>query len=231
MTQTHAYIRISTDRQETKSQRQQLDGWSTAHDQPITHWHEDTKSGITRWQERALAECLAECATGDTIVVSEISRIARSTVGVLTFLEQAAERGLIVIIVQQNMTIDASLNSKIFVVVLALAAEIERALLSERTKAGIARRKQTGLPVGRQRGSRIASKLDQRADEIKLLLDAKVSVRAIARVLDCASQTLANWLKTPRPPNGDAETLPLPGVPAPAPLVTRTNRQQQQITP
>ena len=191
---TYAYLRISTDKQDEASQRQiitsKYGGWVEA------EWVSDTASGGTPWQDRAIAGVLDRCVTGDRILISEISRIARSTVGVLTFLQAAAEKGVTVDAVKSGILLDGSTASKIVVTVLAMAAEIERDLLRERTKAAMDARKARGLAVGRQYGATgKKNKLDGRWSEIEPLIDAKVSNTAIARVLGVSRQTLHTYLK------------------------------------
>lgn len=216
--QTLAYLRVSTDAQEQSSQRQQIDTWAATTGHTIAGWYSDKQSGATRWQDRALAPLLEQARAGDTIVVSEISRIARSTVGVLTFLQEAAAKNITVHAVQSRMTLDGSLQATITVTILALVAEIERELCRARTKAALADRRARGLPLGRQPGTRVRSKLDQHRSEINELLTKRVSKRAIARIVDCAPGSLYAWLKRDTLSTIDTRTLTLPGIEPPAPL-------------
>ena len=197
----YAYLRISTDKQDEASQRQIIESRGIAG----IEWVMDTASGAKPWQERAIAGILNRCASGDRIIVSEISRIARSTVGVLTFLQDAAGRGVTVDAVKSGITLDGSTASKIVVTVLAMAAEIERDLLRERTKAALDARKARGLPVGRQRGAGgKRNKLEGRMDEIQGLIASKVSMAAIARVLSVSRQTLYTFLSTQQKTGGQS---------------------------
>lgn len=193
---TIAYYRISTNKQDEASQRQIVADWLKQH--PATDFREayDQASGALPWQERAIAFALRDCEAGDTIVVSEISRIARSTVGVLTFLQAAAARGINVVAVRSGITLDGSTSSKIVVTVLAMAAEIERDLLRERTKAALQARAAAGLPIGRQPGAKGKSnKLDGKEQEIAKLIEKKVSKSAIARILSVSRVTLDSFIK------------------------------------
>jgi DNA invertase Pin-like site-specific DNA recombinase len=196
---TTAYLRISTDAQDEASQRQQIDAWATATGNTIAHWLLDRASGSIPWQKRFLGARLETAAKGEQIVVSEISRIARSTVGVLTFLQEAAVKKVTVIAVQNKLALDDSMHSKITVTVLALAAEIERDLLRARTKAALDARRAAGLPMGRPVGSRGTSKLDAHRATIDKCLDAAVSKRAIARMIGCSPTTLHAWLEASAP--------------------------------
>lgn len=194
---TIAYLRVSTDKQDEASQRQIIMAKCKAWDwDGEIMWISDTASGAKPWGERAIATALGLCEKGDRILVSEISRIARSTVGVLTFLQAAAEKGVTVDAVKSGIVLDGSTASKIVVTVLAMAAEIERDLLRERTKAALDARKSRGLPVGRQPGATgKKNKLDGRWQEIEPLLNAKVAHTAIARVLGVSRQTLHTFLQ------------------------------------
>lgn len=192
---TIAYLRISTAHQDEASQRQQIADWCKAHGRKIDTFEADTASGSLPWQHRRLANIVKTERPGTTLIVSELSRIARSTIGVLTFLEAAREAGLTVIACRNNFIVDDTLPAKITITVLALAAEIERDLLRQRTKAALDARRAAGLPMGRPHGSRGASKLDQHKATIDRCLAAKVSVRAIARLIQCSPTTLALWIE------------------------------------
>lgn len=196
---THAYLRVSTEAQDEASQRQIIAGWLATHPRHHPVYHTDKASGATRWQDRACASILADCKPGDMILVSEISRIARSVTGVLSFLERAAERGIHVVAVRSGIALDGSLPSKIVVTMLALAAEIERDLIRERTRAALAARRAAGVTLGRPRGSRGVSKCLPHAADIARMMAAKVSQRAIARVIQVSPSTLAAYLSTTRP--------------------------------
>lgn len=192
---TIAYIRISTDKQDEASQRQIIAEHCAATGKEITAYATDQVSGSIPWQERALSFALADCSAGDQIITSEISRIARSTVGVLTFLQAAAEKSVSVVAIRSGINLDGSTSSKIVVTVLAMAAEIERDLLRERTRASLQARKASGLPIGRQPGAKNKrSKLDGKAGEIDSLMQKGVSKSAISRILSVSRVTLDTFL-------------------------------------
>ena len=191
----YAYLRTSTNKQEEASQRHIITMAMPGADSKKWQWFTDTASGGTPWQQRGLALALEQAQAGDTIIVSEVSRIARSTVGVLTFLQAAAEKGVHVIAVQTGIKLDGSMMSKIVVTVLGMAAEIERDLLKARTKAALDARKAKGLPVGRQPGATgKRNKLAGKEAEIQGLLDKKISKSGIARILNVSRQTLDTFL-------------------------------------
>ena len=189
-----AYLRISTEQQDHASQRQQIDTYAAANGLIVTDYIHDNESGSTPWQQRQIGRLLRELPTGSTILVSEISRVARSVVGVLTAFQFAIERGITVIAARSNLRLDGSLPAKIVITMLALAAEIERDLIRDRTKAALQARKARGLPFGRQIGAFGTSCLHNRGAEIDRALAAKISKRGIARLLNVSPQTLYTYL-------------------------------------
>lgn len=203
---TIAYLRVSTDAQDYASQRNQIDTWATARGHPIDEYIGDTASGATPWQERELRNIIDRLARGDAIVVSEVSRIARSTIGVLTFVELAVARGVSIYACRNAMEFGAGIQSKVTLTVLALAAEIERDLIRDRTRAALKAKRERGEHLGRKVGQVVALKLDSRREEILRCLAAKVSKRAIARMLTVSPTTLHHWLSRER--DKIAEDLP-----------------------
>lgn len=195
-----AYLRVSTDAQDQASQRQQIAEYCRSTGIKIDAELCDTASGSTPWQSRSIGRLLGPENAGGTVIVSEVSRIARSVVGVLTALQTAAEHHVTVIAARNRLHLDQSLHSKITITVLALAAEIERDLIRDRTRAALAARREAGKPIGRQPGTAPALKLDGRAAEIRKLLSAGVSVTTTAKTLGVARQTLYNWLHANQPP-------------------------------
>lgn len=210
MPTTYAYLRISTAAQDEASQRNMITGYASTHGLTISTWLGDTASGSTPWQSRLIAGAISSAKPGDTIIVSEISRIARSTIGVLTCLQAAAAAGITMIAVRSGICLDQSLSAKIVITMLALAAEIERDLLRERTKAALQARKARGLPIGRQPGATgKRHKLDGKWPQIEPLLNASVPVSAIARLCGCSRQTMYTYILDMRFKSG-AGTPPAP---------------------
>ena len=194
---TYAYLRVSTNQQDVDNQRHGILEYVNQQSLGHLEFVEDSVSGQKKWRERKLGELLANTAVaGDIIIFAEISRMARSTLQVLEILECCMQRELIVHIAKQQMVLDDNLPSRITATVLGLAAEIERELISMRTKEALAKRKAAGKPLGRPKGRQSAQlKLDPRKEEIKLYLDKGISKRSIAKLVDCAPSTLYYWLE------------------------------------
>ena len=194
---TYAYLRVSTNQQDVDNQRHGILEYANQKSLGHLEFVSDSVSGQKRWCARELGELLTKTAkAGDVIIFAEISRLARSTLQVLEILECCMQRELIVHIAKQQMVLDDNLPSRITATVLGLAAEIERELISIRTKEALAKRKASGQPLGRPKGRQSAKlKLDPRKEEIKLYLDKGISKRSIAKLVNCAPSTLYYWLE------------------------------------
>lgn len=187
----YCYLRVSTEQQELKSQKLGIEKFLKERGITKAIWVTDTISGSTLWSERALNSIVNEAAAGDLIVVSELSRIGRSTVDVLQFLKVASEKKLIIHAVKNGVTLDDSIQSTIFATVMGLAAEIERDFIRSRTKEGMERAKAQGVIIGRPKGSTGVKKLDKFGDELKRLHAAGVKQNAIARLLGVSRGTVS----------------------------------------
>ena len=132
---------------------------------------------------------------GSESPTSEVSRIARSTLQVLELLQEATERGVAVHIAKSRLVLDDSLPATITATILGLAAQIERELISARTKEALERRKAEGLPIGRPKGPASSLLLDEKREEIVDYLEKGVSKRSVARILGCSPTTLYSWLR------------------------------------
>ena len=192
----YAYLRVSTDTQDTDNQKHGIIQYAKANNLTSLHYIKDTASGKKHWTARQLGSLLAKATAKDIILFAEVSRIGRSTLQVLEFLQTAADKEIIIHIAKQRMIFDNSLNSRIIATTLALASEIEREFISIRTKEALAKRKAAGYTLGRPKGSTNKShKLDPHEKEIQQLLAAKVSKAAIARMLNVSRNTVIDYIK------------------------------------
>jgi DNA invertase Pin-like site-specific DNA recombinase len=131
---------------------------------------------------------------GDTLIVSELSRLGRSMLECMEILSIAAQIGVNVYAVKGNWQLDNSIQSKIVAMAFSMAAEIERDLISQRTKEALAARKQAGQRLGRSKGSG-KSKLDQYRLEIEALLANGSKQSFIAARYGTTESNLSNWLQ------------------------------------
>ena len=205
MPQVFAYLRVSTDAQDTANQRHGVVRYCTDRSLLAPVFIEDTASGKTDWRPRPLGQLVTRAARGDVIVVAEVSRLARSTLQVLEIGRECQERGVHLHVAKNGIVFDDSMQSKIVATVLGLVAEIERDFISSRTKEALAKRKADGMVLGRPVGPAKKLRLDVHADKIDSYLAKNIDKRAIAKLLDVAPNTLYAWLKVRRPntaPNG-----------------------------
>lgn len=194
----YAYLRVSTDQQDVDNQRHGILEYCNKNKITDLSFIEDTVSGKKKWKERKIGDLIHNTMRqGDTLIVSEISRLARSTLQVLEILEVSAEQKLAVHIAKQNLvfTEKGDMTSTIMATVLGMVAQIEREFISMRTKEALAAKKAAGMELGRPKGKAAKVKLDDKRSEILSLLDKGVSKRSIAKIVDCAPSTLYDWFK------------------------------------
>ncbi len=195
-----AYLRVSTNSQDAQNQKLGvLDYCNTRGLVPLKIVTDEVSTQIP-WRDRQIGKIIDTAVAGDTIVVAEISRLARSTLQVLEILELAAEKGISVHIVKNGLVMDGSIQATITATILGLAAQIEREFISLRTKEALTRRKESGLPMGRPRGRAATVKLDEHREQIRSYLKKGVNKRSIAKIIECSPTTLYNWLEREKDP-------------------------------
>ena len=199
------YIRVSTAKQEVGVQRFEILKWADERKLAITEWVEETVSSRKDYKERELGNLLGRLQNGDTLIVSEISRLGRSLTEVMTILHSLMETGVRVFTCKEKFELDDSINSKVLAFAFSLAAEIERQMISSRTREALSRLKADGRTLGRPRGSLSANtKLTGREAEIRELLTKGVSKASIAKILAVSRGTLYGFIET-RGLNGNCE--------------------------
>jgi DNA invertase Pin-like site-specific DNA recombinase len=156
-------------------------------------WIDEKVSGTKDWKKRELGAVFSTLKKGDAVIVSELSRLGRSTLQILEIMKEAKEKGVAVHAVKGAWTLNGSMESKIVLTMLAMIAEIERDLISERTKEGLRARKAAGVVLGRPKGPG-KSKLDRHEDEIFALLKNGSTKTFIAKRYETSVPNLFNWL-------------------------------------
>lgn len=188
----YAYTRISTDKQDSARQVEEIVAYCRAHNLGNPVVVQETASGAS--DRPQLEETINKLAQGDSLAVWELSRLTRGGVAALfTIIERIREKGAQTIETKSGTLIDSSVAGEAYVFALGLAARIERDLISERTKSALKARKASGVKLGRPAGK---SKLDCRAEEIAKYLDLGLSKADIARLLGCSRGALVNWMRS-----------------------------------
>lgn len=192
-----AYLRVSTDKQDLKNQRLEILTWANREGLQVADWVEREMSSRRSAKERGLDELTERLGSGDVLVVSELSRLGRSLGEVVQTVDRLAAANVALWTVKENIRIDGgqrSMQGKLMVGLFAMLAEVERDLISERTKAGLARARAEGKRLGRPKGSLGRSRLDGRESEIKKYLAKGVSKASLARILDVTPPTLFRFI-------------------------------------
>ena len=152
MPKTVAYLRVSTDEQDLKKNKADILHLANEKNLGRVRWVEETISGQVSWRKRKIATILESLHAGDNLLVSELSRLGRSMLECMELLSIATDKKINIYAVKGNWQLDGSIQSKIIAMAFSMAAEIERDLLSQRTKEALAARKRAGFKLGRPKG-------------------------------------------------------------------------------
>lgn len=191
---TFAYLRVSTIDQDLKKNRHDILELANEKGLGKVKFVEETVSGRVTWKKRKIAEIIESLGTGDNLIVSELSRLGRSMLECMEILSVASQKQINIYAIKGNWQLDNSIQSKIVAMAFSMAAEIERDLISARTKEALAARKATGHTLGRPTGLS-PSKLDKSRTDIEQLLANGSSQRFIARLYDTTEANLSRWMK------------------------------------
>jgi DNA invertase Pin-like site-specific DNA recombinase len=191
---TIAYLRVSTIDQDLEKNRAAILHLANEKGLGQVHFIEEKISGKTPWRERKIAEILESMSSNGNIIVSELSRLGRSMLECMEILSIAAQKGINVYAVKGNWQLDKSIQSRIMAMALAMAAEIERDLISKRTIEALRAKQAAGMKLGRPVGPG-KSKLDNHKVEIEALLKNGSTKKFIAARYKTSPTNLHNWLK------------------------------------
>ena len=192
----YGYIRVSTDRQTVENQRFEINQFCEKQGIVVNKWIEETISGTKEVEERKLGKLLKKMKKSDVLICSELSRLGRNLLMIMGVLNECMNRDIQVWTIKDNYRLGSDINSKVLAFAFGLSAEIERNLISQRTKEALARKKAEGVVLGRPKGSKSSkTKLTGMEKQIKELLDKKVSYSAIGRILGVHRLTVSAFVK------------------------------------
>lgn len=191
---TTGYLRVSTLLQDLEKNKGDILTLANSLALGHVHWVEEKASGTMPWRKRMIADVLENAQKGDNIIVSELSRLGRSMLECMEILSIAAQRGINIYAVKGNWRLDNTIQSKIIAMAFAMASEIERDLISKRTKEALQARKLNGVRLGRPKGIG-KSKLDAHRIEIEALLNNGSSQTFIAKRYDTTEANLCLWMR------------------------------------
>jgi len=192
----YGYIRVSSDKQTVENQRFEIEKFCYRNGIVINLWMKETISGIAKVETRELGKLLKKMKKGDILICSELSRLGRNLLMIMGILNECMNRDIRVWTIKDNYRLGSDISSKVLAFAFGLSAEIERNLISQRTKEALARKKAEGVILGRPKGSKSSkTKLTGQETKIKELLDKKVSYSAIGRILNVHRLTVSSFVK------------------------------------
>ena len=195
---TVAYLRVSTPQQDVSSQRLAILDYARTHDIRIDDFIEATTSGQASEKRRRLDELTSVLQGRRPADVSEVSRLGRSLGQIVTILDALAKTGVAFVALKENIRVEGKrdIQPKVMTTLFALFAEVERDLISERTREGLARARASGRKLGRPKGSLGVSRLDGKEEEIRRFLKLGASKTAIAKRTGVSRTALYSFMNT-----------------------------------
>lgn len=194
MGKTVAYLRVSTIDQDIEKNKSDILHLANSKDLGKVDFIEEHISGKVSWRKRKIAEIMEDLQKGDNLIVSELSRLGRSMLECMEILSIASEKEINIYAIKGNWQLDQSIQSKIIAMAFSMASEIERDLISQRTKEALRVKKEKGIKLGRPKGPG-KSKLDKFKPEIEALLNNGSTQKFIAKRYKTTEANLHNWMK------------------------------------
>lgn len=191
----YGYIRVSTDKQTVENQRYEINQFCNKQTIVVNKWIEETISGSKNVEDRRLGKLLRKMKSDDVLICSELSRLGRNLLMIMGVLNECMNRDIQVWTIKDNYRLGSDISSKVLAFAFGLSAEIERNLISQRTKEALARKKAEGVILGRPKGRKsLKTKLTGHEKKIQELLNKKVSFSAIGRILNVHRLTVKSFV-------------------------------------
>ncbi|MDE6223882.1 MAG: master DNA invertase Mpi family serine-type recombinase [Alphaproteobacteria bacterium] len=190
----YGYTRVSTDQQNTENQKHEILTFAKSQNLTVNKWVNEVISSRKSLKERRLGKTLKHLKKGDILIASELSRLGRNLFEVMGILQSCLEKDCQIWTLKEHYRLGADIQSKVLAFAFSLAAEIERQLISQRTKESLKRIKDEGKHLGRPHGLTY-KKLDKKHEKIKELLSKGISKAEISRLVGCSWITLHRYIK------------------------------------
>ena len=192
----YGYIRVSTDKQTVENQRYEISEFALRNNLKIDYWIEETISGTLEPSRRQLGTLLEKIKKDDLIICSELSRLGRSLFMIMSILNKLMETGARVWTIKDGYRLGDDIQSKVLAFAFGLSAEIERNLISQRTKEALERKKSEGMILGRPKGKLSnSSKLDGAEIGTTIMLIQGISINRIANLYGVHRNTVKLFIK------------------------------------
>ena len=195
---TIAYLRVSTGRQDINRQKLAVLAYAHTHRVIVDAFMETQHSSQRAMQRAELLQMIEALQPGDRLIVSELSRLGRSLSQILQIIDRLRQKEVRLVVIKEAIRFEGrhNIQTKAMIALFGLFAEVERDLIAERTKEGLAAAKARGQRLGRPQGALSTSKLDGKAGDIRSLLQKHVSKASIARIMDVSQTTLQHFIRT-----------------------------------
>lgn len=192
----YGYIRVSTEKQTVKNQKMAIRAYCKQRRLHNIEWVDETISGCKKPEKRKLGQLLQMVTKDDMIIVTELSRLGRSMIMILDVLQLLLDKGVKTVAIKEGYELGDNIQSKVLAFAFGLSAEIERQLLSERTKLGLERARKAGKRLGRMKGQKLKRhKLTGKGAYMMRELEKGRSMRSLAKELKCSWSTVDTYLK------------------------------------
>lgn len=190
-----AYSRTSTDKQHIGNQEEEIRKFAETKGLSIDKWHKEIMSGTKDKDDRIIGGLLKRVKKGDSIIVSEISRLSRRMFDIIAILNICMKKEVTLYSVKEGYVISDDINSKVMGFAFSLSAEIERNLISMRTKEALAQLKAQGAILGRPKGpSRQYKKLIRHREKIRRRIEGGEKITLLANEYGVARSTFYKFL-------------------------------------
>lgn len=191
----YAYIRVSTEMQTYENQEYEIRRYCRRHNIVVTEWVSESVSGTVSVEKRMLGRTISQMERGDLLISTELSRLGRNMLMIMSILNICSSRGISIHTIKDNFDLSDNINSKIIAFAFALAAEIERNLISQRTKEALAARRIKGVRLGRPPGSSKKKVLFcKNRLHVRMMLDEGMSITEVAGSIGIHRNTLRKYL-------------------------------------
>ncbi len=192
----YGYIRVSSDKQTVENQRFEIENFAKSNNFTIDGWIEETISGTKNFDKRELGKLLNKVKKDDLIICAELSRLGRNLFMIMEILNICMTKECKVWTIKDNYRLGEDIQSKVLAFAFGLSAEIERNLISQRTKEALARKRAEGVILGRPKGKKSSHvKLSGKEETIRVLRQQKVSKCEIARIFGVHRMTVDTFIK------------------------------------
>lgn len=192
----YGYIRVSSDKQTVENQRFEIENFAKQNGFKIDGWIEETISGTKSYDKRQLGKLLNRVKKDDLIICAELSRLGRNLFMIMEILNICMTKECKVWTIKDNYRLGEDIQSKVLAFAFGLSAEIERNLISQRTKEALARKRAEGVVLGRPKGRKSSHvKLSGKEETIRVLRQQNVSKCEIARIFGVHRMTVDTFIK------------------------------------